>query len=281
MHISTPNWANLSLAVSKCLTIGTYCTLCARPAMPGVDLCTSCLGLFRACRYTDRNTHTTVLCPGCGLEQVEPPECAAGAKLPASGACQHDILVTSSLGHYCAGCKTMAGQFLTRIVAPYRYAYPVDRLVKRIKYREERQLTRVLGHLLAEEVLQHGADRLPSTILPMPLHPSRLRHRGFNQAADIAGWCGKHIGLTVAENQLSRIVDTGSLAGLNRQERQLRILGAFRATGDLEGKRVAIVDDVLTTGASARELAREIYDSGAESVELWVLARTSSEREGG
>ena len=77
---------------------------------------------------------------------------------------------------------------------------------------------------------------------------------------------------------MSRIVDTGSLAGLTRQERQLKILGAFRADNTLVGLNVAIVDDVLTTGSSARELARELYDSGVASVELRELARTSSNR---
>jgi len=132
---------------------------------------------------------------------------------------------------------------------------------------------------LAQAVLHDTTDVLPEILLPMPLHPDRLQQRGFNQARDIAMWCGKRLDLPVPASQVSRIVDTGSLAGLNRQERRLRILGAFRACDALAGRRVAIVDDVLTTGASARELAREIYDSGAESVELWVLARTSSNRD--
>ena len=114
----------------------------------------------------------------------------------------------------------------------------------------------------------------------MPLHASRLRERGFNQAQDIARWCGQVLGIGVQAGWVSRIVDTGALAGLSRMERQHRILGAFRANDALAGRRVAIIDDVLTTGASARELAREIYDSGADSVEVWVLARTSSSRTG-
>lgn len=239
---------------------------------------------FKACRYTNRNEVTTTLCPGCGVEHRVSAGISARfclSSIPAQPDPDVIALETSiTSSNYCAVCFEGAGKFLHRIVVPFRYAYPVDRLIKRIKYREDRQLTRVLGSLLADTVELHNSDMLPQVLLPMPMHSSRLRHRGFNQANDIAHWCGKRLGLPVAANQVSRIVDTGSLAGLNRHERQLRILGAFRAADALAGKRVAIVDDVLTTGSSARELAREIYDSGAASVELWVLARTSSTREG-
>ncbi|MFK7996256.1 MAG: hypothetical protein AB8B87_19110 [Granulosicoccus sp.] len=279
-----PDWVNWALKAPKCLTIGTYCALCAQSSTLEVDLCTSCLRLFKARLHTDRSRRTTVVCLGCGLEQFSQATRIEHqhTSLTCAGSKGNDENSPSlhSSGNYCADCALGAEQYLTQIIAPYRYAFPVDRLIKRIKYREDRQLTRVLGTLLAEAVRQNNAVSLPEMLLPMPLHASRLRRRGFNQAMDLALWCGKSLGIRVEKCRVSRIVDTGSLAGLNRQERQLLILGAFRADSALVGKRVAIIDDVLTTGASARELAREIYDSGAESVELWVLARTSSRREG-
>lgn len=278
-HSRCSRWAKDAL---KCLTIGTHCTLCARSALPGIDLCDHCRQQFRSLRHVHRDAHVSSLCIGCGFEQLVPPALSSYAspsllsnKLEPS---PESAALATQPSNYCADCAVRAGQFLRRIVAPYRYAYPVDRLIKSVKYRQDRQLSRVLGTLLADAVLTDTACELPDMLVPMPLHPNRFRHRGFNQAADIALWSGKRLGLPVVVNTVNRIVDTGTLVGLTRQERQLRILGAFRAEKAVSGRRVAIVDDVLTTGASARELAREIYDSGAASVELWVLARTSSSR---
>jgi len=192
----------------------------------------------------------------------------------------HALAFTSQIGEYCPDCTPKRQAFFLHLVAPYQYAFPIDAMLKRLKYRQDRQLARLFGTLLARHVGSQRRTDLPQILLPMPLHASRMRERGFNQAQDIAHWCGKELRISVQPGRVSRIAETGSLAGLSRVARQHRILGAFRADDALAGQRVAIVDDILTTGASSRELAREIYDSGAESVELWVLARTSSTRVG-
>ncbi|MGQ7846494.1 ComF family protein [Granulosicoccus sp. 3-233] len=179
----------------------------------------------------------------------------------------------------CTQCSGQAAPF-TRIVAPYRYEFPVDRLIQSLKYREQRVLARIFGTLLARSVQrQHPTGHaLPELLLPVPLHATRLRQRGFNQSAEIARWCGRELGVESRARAVTREYDTGSLAGLSRAERQYRILGAFRAQEALADRHVAIIDDVLTTGSTTRELARELYDTGVASVELWVLARTSSAR---
>ena len=163
-----------------------------------------------------------------------------------------------------------------RIVAPYRYQWPVDRLISALKYHEKRHLTPLFGALLAREVsvTRDQPSRLPSVLLPVPLHPHRWRERGFNQAADIASWCARHLDLQCRPGWARRVEDTGSLASSGRAERELMIRGAFTVDPTVEGRHLAIVDDVMTTGATAAELARECLDSGASSVELWVVART-------
>ncbi|MBX2882856.1 MAG: ComF family protein [Granulosicoccus sp.] len=171
---------------------------------------------------------------------------------------------------------------MQRIIAPYRYVFPMDRLIQRMKYQGDRRLGRVLGSLLARHVATElDSAELPDILIPVPLHSSRLATRGFNQAREIAHWCARELQLPAASDGVRRIVDTDSLAGLTRAERQHRILGAFRASSEVADRRIAIIDDVLTTGSTARELARELYDSGALSVEAWVLARTSSDRPDG
>ena len=283
MRFFQPEWSSWAHTFSKCQIFGSYCTLCARPGQPGIDLCDPCQGLFRATRYIDGQGRTTWLCPGCGVQQSLRPLQQSGQGNARSGNPENVKLSDSGLcvsthDEFCRECAGLCAQFLRRTVAPYRYAFPIDAMLKRLKYQHDRQLARVVGTLLARHVSQQHCGDLPDILLPMPLHASRLRERGFNQAQDIARWCGQVLGIGVEAGWVSRIVDTGALAGLSRAERQHRILGAFRANEALAGQRVAIVDDVLTTGASARELAREIYDSGADSVELWVLARTSSSR---
>lgn len=286
MRFFPAEWPNWARTTTKCQLFGSYCALCARPGQQGIDLCASCQGLFRLIMHTGLKGNRTLLCMGCGIPQDLPPLNRSRIG-DASDACEAEgnfltaPCASSPIDDFCADCIGKQGQLLRHIVAPYRYAFPIDAMLKRLKYRQDRQLARVFGALLGRHVLQRRKADLPQILLPMPLHASRLRERGFNQAQDIARWCGQELGISVQPHWVTRIAETGSLAGLSRAERQHQILGAFRADEALAGRHVAIVDDVLTTGASSRELAREIYDSGAESVELWVLARTSSTRVGG
>lgn len=248
---------HLKSALSR-LKIGSNCAICARkaharPDRPVVDLCDSCESLFIRTRHRDRRGYISWLCPGCGDE----------------------IPVDQS----CPGCLAGCSLF-SRIVAPYRYDFPVDHLIHSLKYRDQRHLARLFGSLLAQSVLTTTpvGSPLPTHLVPVPLHGSRARARGYNQSADMARWCAHDLGIRWLAHAVGREFDTGSLAGLSRAERQHRILGAFRADPGVAGRHLAIVDDVLTTGSTAREMARELYDTGAESVELWVLARTSSTR---
>lgn len=283
MRFFKPKWSSWVRTAAKCQLFGSYCALCARPGQPGIDLCASCQGALKRIKDTDLQGRATALCPACGVTQRLSLLQQSGLGAAADTDDEDRLsatLANSQIDEFCPECSGTHGQFLRHIVVPYRYAFPVDRMLKRLKYQQERQLARLFGTLLARHIGQQGRLDLPQILLPMPLHVSRQRERGFNQALDIARWCGRGLGIGVQAGSVSRIADTGSLTGLSRVERQHRILGAFRADDALAGQRVAIVDDVLTTGSSSRELAREIYDSGAESVELWVLARTSSTRSG-
>lgn len=281
MYKFSQKWAKSLSTAKKLLNPGVFCLLCARRSSTGLDLCACCSSLLPTRLCTDRNGYTTTLCPGCGIEcsimALSGNQGLAGGRNAGSPVLDR---VAGTACHYCPACA--AKQFRLPVVAPYRYAFPLDRMIKLLKYGQNRQLARVLGSLLGKAVNEGAAcdveQSLPQVLLPMPLHPDRFRQRGFNQAEDIAYWAGKFLKVKMNASLACRAVDTGSLAGLNRQERQLKILGAFRASEDLFGKHIAIVDDVMTTGASARELTRELYDSGASSVELWVLARTSSAR---
>jgi ComF family protein len=119
-----------------------------------------------------------------------------------------------------------------------------------------------------------GTTTLPDFIVPMPLHPIRLRERGFNQAMEIGQSVSRHFGAALLPTACKRIKDTPSQAGLPWKEREKNIRNAFVCEANLTGRRIAILDDVLTTGATLNELAKVIRQCGASEVTGWIIART-------
>jgi ComF family protein len=158
----------------------------------------------------------------------------------------------------------------------YKYAYPVDHLIRGLKFRGERIFARVLGELLARE---HRARRmeLPSCIVPMPLHPSRYRARGFNQAQELARFAARSLGARVDARLLVRTIATHEQSGLSPQARRRNVRGAFEVARELPRGRIALVDDVVTTGSTARAAAQALAAAGADEIELWAIARVQKD----
>jgi ComF family protein len=160
-----------------------------------------------------------------------------------------------------------------RVLVPYVYRYPVDEFVRALKFRGERRFGRLLGVLIAAEHVRSRADA-PAVLIPLPLHRSRLRRRGFNQAQAIAAHAGAALGVPVESFALTRVRATSEQSRLGPGQRQLNVLGAFAAQRRFEAlERVAIVDDVITTGSTAREAALCLRAAGANHVELWAAAQ--------
>lgn len=270
MHFYVPGTAESAILRLWRLIIGSCCVFCNRKGHRDRDICCSCEQLLVPRIARKSRNRVNYLCGLCGDEQTvnfSPKEFHAISN-------EQALLAE---GFYCRKCQ-ISNTLFVRLLAPYRYEFPLDSVIKKLKYGQQRLLGRVLGSLLASFAKAQADFDLPQLIVPVPMHPTRQLRRGYNQADDIARWCAKDLGIPYRSGAATRIFDTGSMAGLSKSARQLRILGAFCAAEEVYGKRVAIVDDVLTTGATARELARELYDTGALSVELWVLARTSSAR---
>jgi len=159
-----------------------------------------------------------------------------------------------------------------RIIVPFVYADPVDRFVRALKFRGEHHYARLLGELLADEVQRAGGP-LPQVLVPVPLHSSRYRLRGFNQSQEIARFAAGRLGLPVNSRALMRSVATAEQSGLPLEERRRNVQGVFRLAGAFDPLRVALVDDVLTTGNTMQEAARPLIDAGIHDVELWAIAR--------
>jgi ComF family protein len=207
-------------------------------------------------------------CLLCGAASQDAPLCApCRAELPALPRGCPLCAMPSPSGETCGTCLRHPPQFdLT--VAAWRYAYPVDRLVQALKFHGRLALASFFAEALASRV--GWAD----VVIPMPLHPARLTERGFNQATEIARHLTGELGTKLAFQGASRIRRTLPQADLPLDERSRNVHGAFACALDLTGARVAVVDDVMTTGSTLGELAKVLKRAGAARVENWVVART-------
>jgi len=160
----------------------------------------------------------------------------------------------------------------------FRYGYPVDQLISQLKFNQQLAIGKLLGQLMAEFICaQNRLEALPEAIIPMPLHQRRLRQRGFNQAYEIAAICAKKLNIPLLHGACHRVKDTPPQLGLDAKTRRRNLRNAFRIDETFECRSVAIVDDVMTTGSSMREMSRELLQAGVEYIELWCIARTTIE----
>lgn len=200
-----------------------------------------------------------LLCPGCrdDLPTLPPARCPQCAE-------------PTSRGERCGRCLSHPPHFETTHVA-FRYDFPLDRLVHALKYAHQLALAPWFGRLLAGFAENADAD----CIVPLPLHPERLKERGFNQAVEIARAMSAPLGLPLASDILCRRHATSPQASLALDQRAANVRGAFECQSDLTGQRILLVDDVMTSGATLDEAARTLKLHGAARVETAVVARAS------
>lgn len=215
---------------------GDECPLCHQP---GNRLCTRCT---QALPYNRRP------CPRCALPL---PEAAPDSLL-------------------CAGCQASPPAF-DRVLSPLLYQAPVDDLVAGFKYHQRLHLGPALADVLARAVCQQGGRA--HLLLPVPMQPQGLRERGFNQAAELTRRLSSRLGIPWAGDRLIRVGGSRHQRSLARGQRRRNVRGAFACRGALPGQ-VALVDDVMTTGATAEEACRILKAAGAMRVEVWTVART-------
>jgi ComF family protein len=169
-------------------------------------------------------------------------------------------------------------EHLPGAVVALRYAPPVDELIRDLKYRAVLPNARVLGVLMAQAVTERGAS-MPQLLVPVPLHDARLRERGFNQAAALARYAGRMLGIPAAPRAMRRVRNTPSQTSLGMGERHRNVRGAFAVNGArarrrlLEAGHVAVVDDVMTTGSTLAEMKCALLAAGVRQVDVWAVAR--------
>ena len=227
----------------------------------------SCLLCAQNFAINSESTHPSIhaVCKPCLAELPWHPK----ASCPQCG--------LSSDGNVCGSCLNSPPDF-DATKAIFLYAYPINAMMQRYKYGNNLNLSDTFGQFLAEKINAENCLANIDLIIPMPMHPQRLKERGFNQALEIAKVLDELLIKNLKEKldykSVTRQTLTPPQASLPLKERVKNIKGAFKVNADLGGKRIAIVDDVMTTGASLNELAKSLKKSGASHVECWVIART-------
>ncbi|MFI4928631.1 MAG: ComF family protein [Burkholderiales bacterium] len=217
-----------------------------------------------------RGWHAQGLCEAC-LQRFAPrqPRCACCAR------------ITPINVPRCGQCLGQASAF-ERCLTGADYVAPWDRLITAFKFHQQVELAGALSQAIACAVLAcplyAETARAPALLLPVPLSRERLRERGYNQAWELARRLGRRLRIDATPGVLQRSRDTAHQIGMTRREREHNLRDAFwiepAQRARLQGRHVALVDDVLTTGATAHAAALALTRAGAASVDVWVVART-------
>jgi len=215
---------------------GTVCALCGAQAQSACGLCCGCRG-----------------------------------DLPYGGPCCRRCALPLVGADLCGRCQRRPPPYY-RVYAPFLYQAPIDGLIYGAKYHQRLSDARSLGVLLAEYVAGLGDDK-PQVIIPVPLHGRRLRERGYNQALEIARLPARALGVRLDVGCCVRTRATSPQAQLGSRARRRNIKGAFALARAPQGRHVAIVDDVMTTGGTVAEMAGVLSRAGVARVDIWVCAR--------
>ena len=208
-------------------------------------------------------------CLLCGAESGAELLCApCSADLPPLPKACPRCALPNPAEAVCGSCLNHPPHF-DGTLALWRYEFPCDRLIQALKYRARLALARHFARTLVSRMLPEV-----DVIVPMPLHPNRLAERGFNQALEIARGVARHLRKPLVPRGVRRVRDTAAQTRLPYEERAKNVRGAFQCAFDPSGASVAVVDDVMTTGATLNEVARVLKRAGAVRIENLVIART-------
>jgi ComF family protein len=217
------------------------CLLCGSSDSTNRDICSACL---------DDLPHNLNCCSICALP--------LSRHSPDNLVCGRCLRLTPTFDH---------GH------AAFAYSYPISGLISDFKFAGKLHYGRLLANLLISYIEAKDPD-LPDLILPVPLHRSRLRERGFNQALELARPIGRHFNLPVDTHSCKRTRATAAQSNLDKKTRRKNIRGAFQLMHEIKSGHVVILDDVVTTGGTVMELASILKKGGVKRVDVWALART-------
>jgi len=237
MQSLTDGWWRSAATALQGFALPPHCLLCGAPGERDLDLCRA-----------------------CAAELPRNRSCCARCALP--------LALPAAL---CGQCQRHPPAWDAACV-PFRYAWPLDRLEARFKFGADLAAGRVLSALWLREM--PAPPSLPGLIVPVPLHASRLRERGYNQALELARPLLHAWRLPLRHDVLQRTRTTTAQTDLGAVARRRNVRGAFGVKTDITWPaHIALLDDVMTTGATAAECARVLKRAGVKRVDIWALAR--------
>ena len=210
------------------------------------------------------------LCAGTSGSELLCRACASS--LPRLGAACPVCAVPTPAGETCGQCLAHPPPF-DATIAVFAYAFPVDRLMHAFKYHGRLALAEWGAGAIRAERERYRLTQ-PDRVIALPLSQERQRERGYNQAFEIARVLARELRIALVRGGVRRDRAAAPQAALPWSERASNVRGAFACELDLDGMSIAVVDDVMTTGASLAELAKTLKKAGAARIENWVVART-------
>ncbi len=171
----------------------------------------------------------------------------------------------------CEQCQKEPPSY-TNTQAVFSYIFPLDKLITAAKYNQNLAVLNLLGNLMAQYLT---IEPHPDVLIPVPLHPKRLRQRGYNQSLELAKRIKKYTGIAINYTACKRIKNTPPQVHLNNAQRKANIKGAFKVLRiEPYWQHIVLIDDVMTTGSTVQELANEFLKAGVKRVDVWCCAHT-------
>lgn len=227
------NWLNNNLFPPR----KTDCRLCSLPTCEPSRLCRDCLADMPRIQHA---------CPRCGTELV-------------------NFVVAA-----CGECQRHPPRFDSAHI-PYHYAPPLIPFITSLKFHARLADARLLAELFLATL--PTMQPLPECLIPVPLHPQRLRERGYNQALELARLLSQRLHLPIENHFVRRRVNTLPQSELAGNTRRHNMRHAFELMSPVPYRQVAIIDDVVTTGSTVNELAGILRQAGVEHIQIWAIAR--------
>ena len=219
----------------------------------------------QACIQCRQLTHRlTALCHDCEQQLRFNQQCCGICAAP----------ISQAKGLVCATCQADKPAYHSSRI-PLVYSEPVNHWIRDFKFHNNLVKGKVLAELFLTG-LQHTNTRAIDCLIPVPLHPSRIRQRGYNQALWLANQIGRHTGIPVDNRLVSRNRKTPPQHSLQHKQRLTNLNKAFELTRQCQYDKVVIVDDVVTTGSTANEIARLLATQAIRHIEVWAIARTAN-----
>ena len=223
------------------LVFAPHCLLCHQKGAEGRDLCAACTQVLPWNRSA---------CLRCALPLPHPATCGACLQRPPAMSETHAVFV---------------------------YGFPLDRLAPRFKFHDDLAAGRLLSELMCEPLSRQAR---PDLLIPVPLHRDRLRERGYDQALELARPLARRLRIPLGADALQRVRATTPQSRLSAVDRQRNLRRAFEVRGTLPlPAHVALLDDVMTTGATLEAAARQLLRAGVSRVDAWVCARAPDPRQ--